>query len=230
MDGTDIALVVANIALVIATAWYVILTQRMLTEMRGANRPRISVELDATAERNNLVLVIANRGVEAALDVRFEISKDFLNRGPLSVLDYVFAITHGFPCIPPGKEYRFPLHFRGGNLVGGDDLRACLGVSYRWRSEKMPYKEKWTLDASPVLWMNGKGVLDPTRVMAWEIGALRTSLEDRNHHLDRMAGARKFCPLCQERIPKAATVCSHCLRDLPATESVETSNGLDMIE
>jgi hypothetical protein len=214
--------------------------------------PSVLVELEPTSHLGELVVVIANRGTEQAHSVKFRVLKDFSGMGPVGQLSDLFAIRHGFSHIPPGKEYRFPLFFSF-DRVGGDDLCAQIEISYRrqsgstldskmrgmrayalfleGRSKHGQCIENCRLDASSVMSVAGKCHLEPARHVAWEIEALRESLEAREHSSRlRRDMLRRPCPLCREPILAHAKVCSHCLRDLPPEEAAEPPSELDMIE
>ncbi len=209
---------VTTIVLVVATAWYVVLTRQMVHAVRRSQRPY--VYLDLVGRAGSLVeFGVRNYGERAAENVSFEILRepaglvDYHDKQPLSTNG---PLAQGVRYLPPGRGYEFralaPL-----NITGGSRGQNVLDVKMTYSYGGLTHQDRSTIDFADLDSILLKSFRDSGEDLAKSVREISSILQRRDawEQTRRHMPTMQDCPFCNETIRVLAKKCPKCLEWLP---------------
>jgi len=189
------------------TAIYVILTSRMLREVRKAKEPFVTIDMELPDSM--LRLIVVNLGQSPARNIRFAIEHDiqWLSIYNSNGIASIPAIRNGISALAPGRSLRF-----NAGVVHGipKDKETVLSVKIMFEDEGGKYySRKETIDISQFNDVLLESFEDSNKGVEEAIKSLGHSLTSKQTDGFQFITSKE-CPMCAERIPSKAKKCSHC--------------------
>ena len=228
---TTIAVALANIFLVVLTSIYVLLTRRMLLEMKSARGP--SVYFDLELPGTEMRMAIRNTGQSAARNVHFTVDdkipwRQFPNmKVGINALE---VIRNGISYLPAGQTLKYIAGFPQWDKVQEGNAVVKVGISFEDEFGKT-FRREYLIDVNQYRSVLFESFRDPNRDVAQAI--LDAENRRQSHESSKQFPSRvayrptKKCPFCGESIPSTAKKCSHCLEFIIDQKDDDTGANAD---
>jgi hypothetical protein len=211
---STIVVAAATVALVWLTSRYVRLAGRMVEESQKSREPSVTVDFEIPDQ--SLRLVVENRGLSPAKNVRIAVLKDVqwlrMGTGRQGLAD-CGPIKEGISYLTPSRKLKYFLGFPNWTDTSDDQMEASLRVTYESEAGRQ-YDHIVDFDFDQMREVLSESFKDSNLAVA---EAIRESERDRRLHEStrQMLGSfgarkRKKCPMCAEMIPEEAKKCAHC--------------------
>jgi len=211
---STIVVAAATVALVWLTSRYVRLTGRMVEESQKSREPSVTVDFE-NPDRS-LRLVVENRGLSPAKNVRIAVLKDAqwlrMGEGGQGLAD-CGPIKKGISYLTPSRKLKYFLGFPNWKDTSDDQMEASLRITYENEAGRQ-YEHIVDFDFGQMREVLFESFKDSNLAVA---EAIRESERHRQshettHQMFSSLGARKMkkCPMCAEMIPKEAKKCARC--------------------
>lgn len=211
---STIVVAAATVALVWLTSRYVRLTGRMVEESQKSREPSVTVDFEIPDA--SLRLVVENRGLSAAKNVRIAVLKDVqwlrMGKGRKGLADCA-PMKEGISYLTPSRKLKYYLGIPNWRDTSSDQMEASLRVTYENEAGRQ-YDHTVDFGFDQIREVLSESFKDSGLAVA---EAIRESERDRQsresiREMFSSFGARemKKCPMCAEMIPKEAKKCAHC--------------------
>lgn len=211
---TTIVVAVATVVLVGLNYRYVRLTKQLVDESQKVREPAVMVDFEMPDR--SLSLVVENRGLSPAQNVRIAILKDvqWLQIGKYAYgLVNCGPVKNGISYLSPSRKMKYYLGPPQWDGTADNQLEASLRITYE-NGRGKEYQQIVDFDFRQLREVLLEPFGDPNLAIAKAIEA--TERERRTHERTQRifnsisAGEKKKCPMCAEFIPQEAKKCSHC--------------------
>lgn len=208
---TTIAAAGINFLLTVLTAIYVYFTRRMVCEMQAARQPSVFIDLEFPDEQARIA--IGNSGESPAVNVVFEIKEDIPWRHFLAGKDGLKSlevIKHGVSFLPPDRVLKFM-----GGYVDWEKFRQAPGqlqIKIKFDNEAgHHFTRDYRINISQYAQLLYDTFRDPSTAIAQAIRESERSRRSKDSMQSIFQSPKRTCPICAQRIPKAAKKCPECL-------------------
>jgi hypothetical protein len=206
---------VATIALAGLTMRYVLLTGRMVEEMKTAREPSVHIDIEFP-EHYDLHVTIGNSGASAAKNLWFTYEDTVpwrpFGEGPtgLQGLDIFQA---GLDYLAPGRLLKF--------LAGSPDWSKIaktggkLMVTLHFDDDAgVNHERRVSIDLKQYVQVNPESYRDPSVAIAKAIESAERSRSTRDL-FERFPRPKQVCPSCGESVLASAKKCRYCHEFIP---------------
>ena len=209
---STVAVAAATIVLARYTYKYVRLAKLLLEDSRESKEPIVYIDFEIP--ESVMRFTIGNSGRSAAVDIRITIEKDipwlrFFN--DQSGVGAIPVVKTGVSYLAPGRT----LKYGAGVFRPAQDLteNKVLELLLQYKNETgRSFERRIVVDMSQYESVLFESFRDPSHEVAEAIkrAEYSRSSRDRFSAFGIMRAATKNCPMCAEKIPKAARKCSRC--------------------
>lgn len=224
---TTVVVAAANVFLVILTSVYVLLTRKMVLEIRNARGP--SVYFDLELPEQEMRMAICNSGLSAAHNVAFQVNDKIPWRQSedwQTGINSVEVIRSGISYLPAGRTLKYIAGFPEWEKVNDENALVKVIVSYDDEVGKH-YRREYHIDVKQYRSVLFESFRDPSREVAQAIRDTdrRRETRETTRGMVLRGSATKTCPMCGEKILESAKKCSHCLEYIADTKNPTANDG-----
>jgi hypothetical protein len=199
----------STIAVTLLTARYVVLTGRMVAEMRAARRPSVFLDLEVVSA-GELVVLVGNSGDVAANNVQIDVDDRVPWQTAFRTPPFDLpAFRDGIPYLAPNRVLRFSLGWLDWKSTA--ESGGWLNATLRYKGEDgSEFAGAAHIDLRRY---NGVSVdtferaEDRAADSLRELASYVRALNIEKHH---RRSFRRACPSCAESISSSAKKCYHC--------------------
>jgi hypothetical protein len=213
----------STIVLVVVTAIYVVATWKMMNDARRSRRPYVSLGVSSD-HPSKLRLTIANHGDRAALNVRFEVIRELIDRAGKPMTAEESPLTRGVRYLPPGGRIVFEFSL-GHDVYGAEPGTNVLEVVTRYSYENRDYSDPVCIDLADFDGVSFSSFRSGHDEITTALKSLQRAISGlKPSGIEQMvrSTSRRQCPSCYELVNNKASKCHHCFAMIePAAEPAE---------
>ena len=203
---------IATVVLAVLTAKYVRLTARLVEESQKSREPSINVDFEL--QKQCLKMIIENRGMTAAKNLRIYVTKDIEwispKKGKVGIAS-LDVVRKGISYIAPSRQFKYWLGYPAWRNIDSSEMSVSIKVEFE--NEKGKKSERYVMfDFEQMNDVLLESYMNPSQAVA---DAILETNKDRGSRgatdiMEKLMNPEKKCTMCAMAIPREAKKCHFC--------------------